>query len=72
MNEEKAKGFVKKYWKEYVKGVIISVGCTVCFIAGYKSCQDMYNTSLSAMCVADPELKGRIVNAAKMVNERLS
>lgn len=71
MNKEKVKAFVKKHWRGCAKSIVIGCGCTVCYIAGYKSCENFFSTGMTAACLVDPELKDRIINANKIVKERI-
>ena len=71
MSKGKIKEFVKKN-RDYIEaGIVGGVIAGVSYVIGYKACENHYKIGLGAMCIADPELYGRMEDAAKSVRERV-
>ena len=71
MNAEKVKEYFKENWKSYAKGAVIGLSCGICYNVGYKACADTFTRGLRDLCLVDPELKTRILDADKLVKDRI-
>lgn len=71
MAKGKIKEFVgknKAYIDAFLFGAVLG---GVSYTIGYKTCDRKYQIGLGTMCAADPELYGRMKDAAKAVEDRI-